>query len=101
MLIGLAACGYSLLTLALTARASEFGDAIQMYLPRVVAYLLNGDRWCDGPCALGEWVVAGMTAVLTCLIVAVLRIPEKQTGRYTGKESERESKYDAGQQPRS
>ena len=101
MLIGLAVCGYSLLTLALIACASEFGDAIQMYLPRVAAYHSNGDRWCDRPCALGEWEIAGATAVLTCLIVAVLRIPEKQTGRYTGKESERGSKYDAGQQPRS
>ncbi len=111
MLIGLAACIYTLLTLALIARAEEFGDAIRMDPLRIieavtggVAFLAAGlivfsqgkvrglttgaSMWVAAAvgvaCGLGEWVIAGMTAVLAVVIIAVVRMLEKQAGTYKG-----------------
>ncbi|MBA96659.1 MAG: MgtC/SapB family protein [Sulfitobacter sp.] len=111
MLIGLAACIYSLLTLALLSRASDFGDTVRMDPLRIieavtsgVAFLAAGlivfsqgkvrglttgaSMWVAAAVGvasgLGEWVIAGMTTVLTLIIIALVRKLEKSAGTYHG-----------------
>lgn len=114
MLIGLAACIYCLLTLALLARAEEFGDAIRMDPLRIieavtggVAFLAAGlivfsqgkvrglttgaSMWVAAAvgvaCGLGEWTIAGMTVLLSLIIIALVRKLEKQAGTYDADQS--------------
>ncbi|MBB5721929.1 putative Mg2+ transporter-C (MgtC) family protein [Loktanella ponticola] len=109
MLIGLAACIYCLLTLALLARADDFGDTVKMDPLRIieavtggVAFLAAGlivfsqgkvrglttgaSMWVVAAvgvaCGLGEWVIAGMTVILALIIIAVVRQLEKHAGTY-------------------
>ena len=109
MLIGLAACIYCLLTLALLSRAAEFGDTVRMDPLRIieavtggVAFLAAGlivfsqgkvrglttgaSMWVAAAigvaCGLGEWAIAGMTVVLTLIIIALVRKLEKRAGTY-------------------
>ncbi|MCX7560571.1 MgtC/SapB family protein [Sulfitobacter sp. F26204] len=109
MLIGLAACIYCLLTLALLARAEEFGDTVRMDPLRIieavtggVAFLAAGmivfsqgkvrglttgaSMWVAAAigvaCGLGEWAISAMTAVLTLIIIALVRKLEKRAGTY-------------------
>ncbi len=109
MLIGLAACIYCLLTLALLARADDFGDTVKMDPLRIieavtggVAFLAAGlivfsqgkvrglttgaSMWVVAAvgvaCGLGEWVIAGMTVTLALIIIAVVRQLEKHAGTY-------------------
>lgn len=111
MLIGLAACICSLLTLALIAHLEEFGDAIQMDPLRFIEAVIGGvaflaaglivfskgkvrglttgaSMWVAAAvgvaCGSGEWVIAGATAILAVLIIAGIRTVEKQVGTYTG-----------------
>lgn len=111
MLIGLAACIYSLLTLALLSRASDFSDTVRMDPLRIieavtggVAFLAAGlivfsqgkvrglttgaSMWVAAAVGvasgLGEWVIAGMTTVLTLMIIALVRKLEKSAGTYHG-----------------
>ena len=111
MLIGLAACIYSLLTLALLSRASDFGDTVRMDPLRIieavtsgVAFLAAGlivfsqgkvrglttgaSMWVAAAVGvasgLGEWVIARMTTVLTLIIIALVRKLEKSAGTYHG-----------------
>lgn len=109
MLIGLAACIYCLLTLALLSRAEEFGDAVRMDPLRIieavtggVAFLAAGlivfsqgkvrglttgaSMWVAAAigvaCGLGEWAIAATTTVLTLIIIALVRKLEKHAGTY-------------------
>ncbi len=109
MLIGLAACIYCLLTLALLSRAAEFGDTVRMDPLRIieavtggVAFLAAGlivfsqgkvrglttgaSMWVAAAigvaCGLGEWTIAGMTVILTLIIIALVRKLEKRVGTY-------------------
>jgi putative Mg2+ transporter-C (MgtC) family protein len=109
MLIGLAACIYSLLMLALIARSAEFGEYVRMDPLRIieavtsgVAFLAAGmivfakgkvrglttgaSMWVAAAigvaCGLGEWVIAAITVVLTLIIIALVRELEKGAGTY-------------------
>ena len=109
MLIGLAACVYCLLTMALLARAGEYGDAVRMDPLRIieavtggVAFLAAGmivfsqgkvrglttgaSMWVAAAvgvaCGLGEWVIASTTVFLALVIIALVRKLEKQAGTY-------------------
>src|SRR5680860_747992 len=111
MLIGLAACIYCLLTLALQSRAAEFGDTVRMDPLRIieavtggVAFLAAGlivfsqgkvrglttgaSMWVAAAigvdCGLGEWVIAGMKVVLTLIIITLVRKLEQRAGTYEG-----------------
>jgi len=111
MLIGLAACIYCLLTLALLSRADEFGETVRMDPLRVieavtggVAFLADGlivfskgkvrglttgaSMWIAAAvgvaCGLGEWSIAGMTTILALIIIALVRKLEKRAGTYKG-----------------
>lgn len=111
MLIGLAACIYCLLTLALLARAEDFGDTVRMDPLRIieavtggVAFLAAGlivfsqgkvrglttgaSMWVAAAigvaCGLGEWVIAGTTVILSLIIIALIRRLEKRAGTYDG-----------------
>ncbi|WP_050527388.1 MgtC/SapB family protein [Pseudorhodobacter aquimaris] len=114
MLIGLAACVYCLLTLALLGRADEFGDAVQMDPLRIieavtsgVAFLAAGlivftqgkvrglttgaSMWVAAAvgvaCGLGEWTIAGMTVSLALIIIGLVRKLEKKAGTYDTSEN--------------
>lgn len=114
MLIGLAACVYCLLTLALLGRADEFGDAVQMDPLRIieavtsgVAFLAAGlivfsqgkvrglttgaSMWVAAAvgvaCGLGEWIIAGMTVLLALIIIGLVRKLEKKAGTYDASEN--------------
>ncbi|WP_322867965.1 MgtC/SapB family protein [Aquicoccus sp. G2-2] len=109
MLIGLAACIYCLLTLALLARGAELGNAVSMDPLRIieavtsgVAFLAAGlivfsqgkvrglttgaSMWVAAAigvaCGLGEWIIAGITVVLALIIIALVRKLEKHAGTY-------------------
>lgn len=109
MLIGLAACIYCLLTLALLSRADEFTDTVRMDPLRIieavtggVAFLAAGlivfsrvkvrglttgaRMWVAAAvgvaCGLGEWVIAGTTVVLALIIIALVRRLEIRAGTY-------------------
>lgn len=109
MLIGLASCIYCLLTLALLSRVAEFGDTVRMDPLRViesvtggVAFLAAGlivfsqgkvrglttgaSMWVAAAiglaCGLGEWLIAGTTAILALIIIALVRKLEKRAGTY-------------------
>ncbi|WP_380058002.1 MgtC/SapB family protein [Falsihalocynthiibacter sp. SS001] len=109
MLVGLAACVFCLLTLALIARADEFGDAVKMDPLRIieavtggVAFLAAGmivfsqgkvrglttgaSMWVAAAigvaCGLGEWTIAGLTTALALVIIAIIRVLEKYAGTY-------------------
>lgn len=111
MLIGLAACIYCLLTLALLSRAAEFGDTVRMDPLRIieavtggVAFLAAGlivfsqgkvrglttgaSMWVAAAvgvaCGLGEWIIAGMAVTLALIIIALVRKLEKHAGTYDG-----------------
>lgn len=111
MLIGLAACIFCLLTLALMSRAEEFGEFVRMDPLRVieavtggVAFLAAGlivfsqgkvrglttgaSMWIAAAigvaCGLGEWTIAGMTTLLALMIIALVRKLEKRAGTYNG-----------------
>jgi len=111
MLIGLAACIYCLLALALLSRSAEFGDTVNMDPLRIieavtggVAFLAAGlivfsqgkvrglttgaSMWVAAAvgvaCGLGEWVIAGMSVVLSLIIIALVRKLEKHAGTYEG-----------------
>lgn len=109
MLIGLAACIYCLLTLALLARAGEFHETVRMDPLRIieavtggVAFLAAGlivfsqgkvrglttgaSMWVAAAigvaCGLGEWAIAGMTVILTLIIIALVRKLERRAGTH-------------------
>jgi len=109
MLIGLAACVYCLLTLALLEGADDYGDAVRMDPLRIidsvtggVAFLAAGmivfsqgkvrglttgaSMWVAAAvgvaCGLGEWMIAGMTVTLTLIIIALVRKLEQHAGTY-------------------
>lgn len=109
MLIGLAACIYCLLTLALLARVDDFGDTVRMDPLRIieavtggVAFLAAGlivfsqgkvhglttgaSMWVAAAvgvaCGLGEWVIAGLTVCLALIITALVRKLEQRAGTY-------------------
>lgn len=109
MLIGLAACVYCLLTLALLGRTDEFGETVKMDPLRIieavtggVAFLAAGlivfsqgkvrglttgaSMWVAAAvgvaCGLGEWIIAGMTVLLALIIIALVRRLEIHAGTY-------------------
>lgn len=109
MLIGLAACVYCLLTLALLARADSFGDTVNMDPLRIieavtggVAFLAAGlivfsqgkvrglttgaSMWVAAAigvaCGLGEWTIAGIAVILALIIIMIVRKLEKKAGTY-------------------
>ena len=112
MLIGLAACTYCLLTLALLARAPQYDQNVNMDPLRIieavtggVAFLAAGlivfsqgkvrglttgaSMWVAAAigvaCGLGEWVIAGMTGFLSLIIIALVRKLERKAGTYHDK----------------
>ncbi len=113
MLIGLAACTYCLLTLALLGRAAEFGDHVRMDPLRIieavtggVAFLAAGmivfsqgkvrglttgaSMWVAAAvgvaCGLGEWMIAGMAVGLALIITALVRKLERRAKTYQSDE---------------
>ncbi|KIN70580.1 MgtC family protein [Sulfitobacter noctilucae] len=109
MLIGLAACVYCLLTLALLSRVGDFGETVRMDPLRIieavtggVAFLAAGlivfsqgkvrglttgaSMWVAAAigvaCGLGEWSIAGMTVLLALIIITLIRKLEQRAGTY-------------------
>ncbi len=104
MLIGIAACVYSLLGLALLARTSEFTDTVRIDPLRLieavtsgVAFLAAGlivfaqgnvrglttgaSMWLAAAvgvaCGIGEWTIALLTTMLALIIIVAVRQLER------------------------
>ncbi len=109
MLIGVAACVYSLLTLALLDRGPEYSGQVRMDPLRLidavtggVAFLAAGiivfaqgkvrglttgaSMWLAAAigiaCGLGEWPIAILTTALSLCVIVVLRWMERHAGTY-------------------